>query len=185
MSAGDIVRFIRTWGTTGAIAPSGRALARRMVAHVDPLSTEPVLELGPGTGVVTKALIERGVAPERIIAVEFNPEFCALLSQRCPGIRIVQGDAYDLERTLAGVHSGPFAAAVSSLPLLLRPPEDRIALIRDVLRRLVHGGALAQFSYSPKPPVPPSPADFRLDGSGLIMMNMPPARVWTYRPLAG
>lgn len=183
MSAGDIVRFIRTWGTTGAIAPSGRALARRMVADVDPAASEPVLELGPGTGVVTRALIERGVAPARIIAVEFNLAFCRVLAERCPGVRIVNGDAYDLERSLAGVYGGPFAAAVSSLPLLLRPAEQRLALVRDVLARLAHGGTLAQFSYSPKPPVPPSPRNYRLDGSGWIVMNMPPARVWTYRPL--
>ena len=63
MSVGDIVRFIRTWSTTGAIAPSGRALARRMVAHVDPAASEPVLELGPGTGVVTRALMEEHYDP--------------------------------------------------------------------------------------------------------------------------
>lgn len=181
MSAGDVIRFIRTWSTTGAIAPSGRALARRMVAHVDPAGDEPVLELGPGTGVVTRALLARGVAPERIIAVEYNPEFCAIMAERHPKVRVVRGDAYSLGETLAGVHDGRFAAAVSSLPLLLRPPPERRRLVLDVLARLAPGGALAQFSYSPKPPVPPSPADYRLDGSGWIVMNMPPARVWTYR----
>ena len=183
MSAGDIVRFIRTWGTTGAIAPSGRALARRMVAHVDPASVEPVLELGPGTGVVTQALIEHGVSPGRIIAVEYNPDFCAIMAERHPGVRVVNGDAYDLGHALAGIDPGRFSAAVSSLPLLLRQPPERRALIIEVLSRLERDGALAQFSYSPKPPVPPSPASYRLDGSGWILMNLPPARVWTYRPL--
>ncbi len=183
MSARDVVRFIRTWSTTGAIAPSGRALARRMVAHIDPAGSAPILELGPGTGVVTRAIIERGVAPERIVAVEYNPDFCAIMAERYPRIRVVGGDAYDLERALAGAHDGRFAAAVSSLPLLLRQPPERRGLILAVLARLYPGGALAQFSYSPKPPVPPSPADYRLDGSGWIVMNMPPARVWTYRPV--
>jgi phosphatidylethanolamine/phosphatidyl-N-methylethanolamine N-methyltransferase len=181
MSAGDVVRFIRTWSTTGAIAPSGRALARRMVAHIDPAGAGPILELGPGTGVVTRAMIERGIAPERIVAVEYNPDFCAIMARRHPKVRVVEGDAYDLTATLAGVHDGPFAAAVSSLPLLLRQPPDRRGLILAVLSRLAPGGALAQFSYSPKPPVPPSPTDYRLDGSGWIVINMPPARVWTYR----
>lgn len=185
MSAGDIVRFVRTWGTTGAIAPSGRALARRMTAHVAATGNDPVLELGPGTGVVTRALLERGVAPERIVAVEFNPEFCTILGERYPGIRIVRGDAYDLGSTLSSIEERPFAAAVSSLPLLLRPPADRRALILDVLARLAPGGALAQFSYSPKPPVPASPDEYSLSGSGWIVMNLPPARVWTYRPLGG
>jgi len=182
MSVGDIVRFVRTWSTTGAIAPSGRALARRMTDHVDPSASDPVLELGPGTGVVTRALIELGVAPERIVAVEFNPEFCTILERRYPQIRVIQGDAYDLATTLGGFHEGSFTAAVSSLPLLLRPPPDRRGLVLDVLSRLATGGALTQFSYSPKPPVPPSPVEYSLDGSGWIVMNMPPARVWTYRP---
>jgi phospholipid N-methyltransferase len=114
MSVGDVVRFIRTWSTTGAIAPSGRALARRMVAHIDAASDDPILELGPGTGVVTRALLERGVAAERIVAVEFNEAFCDILANRYPGVRIARGDAYDLGKTLADIHEGPFASAVSS-----------------------------------------------------------------------
>jgi phosphatidylethanolamine/phosphatidyl-N-methylethanolamine N-methyltransferase len=106
-----------------------------------------------------------------------------LLGERCPGIRIVRGDAYNLGATLASVHPGRFSAAVSSLPLLLRQPPERHSLVIEVLRRLAPGGALAQFSYSPKPPVPASPGDYSLDGSGWILLNLPPARVWTYRPI--
>ncbi|MCW5714511.1 MAG: methyltransferase domain-containing protein [Bauldia sp.] len=183
MSLSDIAKYIRTWGTTGAIAPSGKALARRMVRHVDPAGSGMILELGPGTGVVTRALLEKGVAPARIIAVEFNPDFCRIVGERYPGVRVVQGDAYSLDQTLHGIHDGGFAAAVSSLPLLLREPADRINLVKSVLARLPRTSALAQFSYSPKPPVPASPLDWRLEGSGWILMNMPPARVWTYRPV--
>ena len=182
MSARDIVRFVRTWSTTGAIAPSGRALARRMTDHVNAAVDEPVLELGPGTGVVTRAMIERGIAPERIVAVEFNPDFCEILERRYPRIRVIHGDAYDLANALDGYGGGTFTAAVSSLPLLLRPPTERRDLVLNVLSRLAPGGALAQFSYSPKPPVPPSPDKYTLAGSGWIVLNMPPARVWTYRP---
>src|SRR5690606_3746390 len=92
---GEIASFLRTRRTTGAIAPSGRALARRMASHVDPRSPHPVLELGPGTGVVTRALIEHGVAPDKIIAIEFNPDFCRTLRLRYPHTEIVEGDAYD------------------------------------------------------------------------------------------
>lgn len=180
----DILSFLRSWGTTGAVAPSGRALARRMASLVDPRGSLPVLELGPGTGVVTEALIERGIAPERIVAIEFNPDFCQILKQRFPEVRVVRGDAYDLSKTLAGVHGGQFAAVVSSLPLLLRPPPERRELVLSALRRLAPGGSLIQFSYSPKPPVPASPADYSLAGSPFVLLNLPPARVWNYRPLA-
>ncbi len=184
MSLGDIGRFIRTWGTTGAIAPSGKALARRMASAVDPGSPYPVLELGPGTGVVTRALIERGVPPEKIIAVEYNPEFCGILEQRFPGVQVIHGDAYDLAATLRGVHDGRFSGVVSSLPLLLREPPVRRALILDSLARLAPEGAYTQFSYSPRPPVPPSPSEYRLEGTGFVLFNLPPARVWFYRPFA-
>jgi len=180
---GEIASFLRTRRTTGAIAPSGRALARKMASHVDPRSPHPVLELGPGTGVVTRALIEHGVAPERIIAIEFNPDFCRTLRFRYPHSSIIEGDAYDLEATLDGHHAGPFSAVVSSLPLLLRPPEERRALIRDALRRLAPGGVYVQFSYAPRPPVPASPREYRLAAGGFVFNNLPPARVWTYRPL--
>lgn len=179
----EIAHFLRTRRTTGAVAPSGKALARKMASHVDPRSPHPVLELGPGTGVVTKALIERGVPPEKIIAIEFNPDFCRTLRQRYPHTEIIEGDAYDLKSTLAGTHAGPFSAVVSSLPLLLRQPEQRRALVRDALTRLAPGGAYVQFSYAPKPPVPASPRDYRLNAAGFVFNNLPPARVWTYRPL--
>lgn len=182
--AGDIAAFIRSWGTTGAVSPSGRALARRMAAGVDPSGELPVLELGPGTGVVTAALIARGIAAARIVAIEYNPDFAARVRARCPGVAVVVGDAYDLAATLGASHPGPFAAVVSSLPLLLRPAEERKALVLDALSRLAPGGAYVQFSYSPKPPVPESPAEYDLSGSGFVLINLPPARVWTYRPPA-
>ena len=90
---------------------------------------------------MTAALIERGVAPERIVAVEFNPEFCALLVERFRGLNVVQGDAYDLATALPPGLTGPYAAAVSSLPLLTRPAEARLAFIEAVLDRVLPGGA--------------------------------------------
>ena len=87
-----------------------------------------MLELGPGTGVVTEALIERGVAPERIIAIEYNPGFLPpARASAFPASRVVEGDAYDLDTHAAGRIAGPFSAVVSSLPLLTRPLEDRAA----------------------------------------------------------
>jgi phosphatidylethanolamine/phosphatidyl-N-methylethanolamine N-methyltransferase len=181
MSAGDVVRFIRTWSTTGAIAPSGRALARRMVAEVDPLSTLPVLELGPGTGVVTRALIERGVPPARIIALEYNPGFAALIRARMPGVRVMVGDAYHLDASLPEGSRGPFSAVVSSLPLLTRPEEERVTLLEDALGRMAPGGCFIQFSYSLFPPVKPIAGRFTVEKSKWVVMNLPPARVWLYR----
>jgi glycolate oxidase len=112
----DEARFFRNWlenpKITGAVSPSGRFLARMMARYVDPSISGPIIELGPGTGPVTQALLAKGIAPERLILVEFDTKFCELLARRFPRCRIVQGDAYDLAGTLAGVLDEPAAAVV-------------------------------------------------------------------------
>lgn len=169
--------------TTGAISPSGPALTRAMASHVDPNDTLPVIELGPGTGVVTKALIERGVNPRRIIAIEYSPEFCRLIRERFPGVTVVQGDAYDLDGTL-GARADRISAVVSSLPLVARPLADRIRLIEAGLARMRPGTPFIQFSYLLKGPVEGVPGRFTAEASRWIWMNLPPARVWLYRHAA-
>jgi phosphatidylethanolamine/phosphatidyl-N-methylethanolamine N-methyltransferase len=181
----DHLRFFRTWlqkpRLTGAVAPSGKALARAMAEQVPAEGDLPVLELGPGTGAVTAALIERGIAPERIVAVEFNPDFCALIKARYPRVTVIHGDAYNLDRTLPASGRGPFAAAVSSLPLLNREPAERIELISAALRRLQFGGGYVQFSYGIGPPVAAEPGQFSVTRTAVVLANLPPARVWLYR----
>lgn len=183
----DQIRFLKSLAErprmTGAIAPSGPALAKKMASHVDPNGTLPVIELGPGTGVVTKALIERGVAPSRIIAIEYSPEFCAMIRERFPGVTVIQGDAYDLDRTL-GNRAPRIANVVSSLPLVARPLEERVRLVERGLARTEGGAPFIQFSYIRKGPIFPVPATFTAEASGWIWMNAPPARVWLYRPPA-
>ena len=183
----DRFTFLKSFGDgpriTGAIAPSGVALSRLMASYVDSNEDEPVLELGPGTGVVTKALIERGVAPEKIVAIEFNSEFCELLRDRFTGVSIIRGDAYDLAATLPADNSGPFSAVISSLPLLMRPLEVRQALIEEALERMAPGAPFVQFSYSLFPPVKPIAGRFTVERSNWIIRNLPPARVWIYRSI--
>lgn len=181
----DEVRFIRSWLekplATGAVTPSGRFLARTMANYVDPRSLGPVVELGPGTGPVTEALIERGVAPERLVVVEFNPTFCQMLRVRFPGITVVQGDAYDLRRILGPVLRQPAAAIVSGLPLFTKPLRMRLRLFRDALRLLGPRAPFVQFTYAVVPPIPKSVAGVHVEASERIWMNLPPARVWVYR----
>src|SRR5271169_3892803 len=98
----DEMQFIRSWIekpiSTGAVMPSGKALARAMARYVDPNSKGPVIELGPGTGPVTEALVAHGIDPARLVLVEFDPTFCRLLRERYPAATVVQGDAYSLKR---------------------------------------------------------------------------------------
>lgn len=185
MALGDQFRFLKSlWdrpAMTGAVAPSGKALARKMAAHVDPNGTLPIIELGPGTGVVTRALLDRGVKASRIIAIEYSPEFCRLLRERFPGVTVIEGDAFDLDGTLPNGRADRVAAVVSSLPLPARSVEERQALIMNGLARIPGGGPFIQFSYLRHGPVPVLTGGFVADVSSWTWMNIPPARVWRYR----
>ncbi len=161
--------------------PSGRPLARTMAHYVDPDSTGPVVELGPGTGAITSALIERGVEQKRLVLVEYNPSFCALLRDRYPQAKVVQGDAYTLRESLRSVLAAPATAVVSGLPLVTKPMLTRLKLIRDAFVALAPGAPFVQFTYSVVPPIPKSLPGVSTEASERIWMNLPPARVWVYR----
>lgn len=183
----DEARFIKSWFDNpllmGAVMPSGPALAQMMARAIDPAGTGPIVELGPGTGAITQALLDRGVDAERLILVEFDENFCALLAQRFPGVCVVRGDAYDLEATLGDRLDAPAAAIVSSLPLLTKPERVRLALLADAFDLMAPDGVFVQFTYSLNSPIPrkAQPLAFEAEVSPRIWLNLPPARVWIYR----
>jgi len=161
--------------------PSGRLLARTMAQYVDVDSDAPVIELGPGTGAITNALIERGVDQKRLVLVEYNPGFCALLRDRYPHAKVIQGDAYRLRDSLRQVLAAPASAVVSGLPLVTKPMQTRLRLIRDAFLALAPGAPFVQFTYSVVPPIPKSLPGVSTEASERVWMNLPPARVWVYR----
>src|SRR6201992_533615 len=181
----DEVRFLRSWIEKplhmGAVMPSGRLLARTMGQYVDAESSGPVVELGPGTGAITNALIEHGVDQKRLVLVEYNPGFCALLRDRYPKAKGVQGDAYALRDSLWEILSAPASAMVSGLPLVTKPMLTRLKLIREAFLTLAPGAPFVQFTYSVVPPIPKSLPGVATEASERLWMNLPPARVWVYR----
>ncbi len=188
----DEARFLRSWldnpTVAGAVSPSGRYLARKMARCVDPHLHGPIVELGPGTGAITDALLRRGIAPARLHLVEFDRSFCRLLARRFPGVHILQGDAYSLGERLRDVLDAPAAAIVSSLPLLMKPERQRCALLAEAFEHLAPGAPFIQFTYGPVSPIPrdkyAGPA-FTAEVSRPIWLNLPPARVWVYRRASG
>jgi phosphatidylethanolamine/phosphatidyl-N-methylethanolamine N-methyltransferase len=181
----DEVHFIRSWLekplATGAVAPSGRVLARTMARYVDPQTAGPVIELGPGTGPVTEALVAQGVDPARLVLVEFNPTFCRLLRSRYPAATVVQGDAYGLRRLLESLVRQPAAAVVSGLPLFTKPLKTRLRLMFDAFALMAPSAPFVQFTYAMVPPIPKALSGVDAEASERIWMNLPPARVWVYR----
>jgi len=181
----DEVRFLHSWIRnplkTGAVSPSSPALAKMMASYLDPRIEGPVIELGPGTGPVTKALLARGFAPERLFLIEYNHEFCALLRQRYPGVTVIQGDAYAMRKTLAGRLPGPAVGTISSLPLFTMPAPERHRMVNEAFDLSHPGSPFVQFTYAVVTPVPLVPGKIEGKVSPRVWMNIPPARVWVYR----
>jgi phosphatidylethanolamine/phosphatidyl-N-methylethanolamine N-methyltransferase len=179
------VRFLRNWVENprqiGAVTSSSPALAKLMARYVDPDGPGSVIELGPGTGVVTKALLDRGVPPDRLVTIEYEPEFCAILRDRFPGTVVVHGDAYTLNDTVGDVVRLPVTAVVSSLPLILKPLPVRLRLLDEAFEMMKPGSPFIQFSYALVPPIPHGAGRYEIERTNWVVMNLPPARVWIYR----
>lgn len=185
----DEIRFFKGWmdgpKTVGAITPTSPVTARRMASVIDVSSGLPVLELGPGTGAVTKAILDRGVRPENLVSIEYSPDFFAGLVAAYPGVRFLQGDAFDLDNVLADDGGTRFDSIISAIPLLSFPMPERIALVDRMLDRLPAGRPFVQISYSAVSPVSPRQSRFDIKPLDWVMRNIPPARLWIYsRPAA-
>ena len=181
----DEFRFFRNWMekplSMGAVTPSGKALARTMAEYVDPHSDGPIIELGPGTGPVTEALVARGIDPARLVLVEFDPTFCRLLRKRYPQATVVQGDAYRLRTLLTSILRQPAAAVVSGLPLFTKPLKMRLRLLQEAFGLMAGGAPFVQFTYAAYSPIPRRLERVKSEASERIWTNIPPARVWVYR----
>lgn len=168
--------LLRDPGGVSAPTPSSPALAKAIAAKVDPLKPGLVVELGAGSGAVTEALLARGIAPERLIAIEYNEYFARLLAQRFSGVHVVQGDAFQFEKYIPV--GEPIAAIVSGVPLLNFPPRHRRALIERALVLQGVSGRFIQVSYGWKPPIV-SVFGVTPD-KDIVWRNFPPAHIWTF-----
>jgi phosphatidylethanolamine/phosphatidyl-N-methylethanolamine N-methyltransferase len=181
----DELRFLRGWihgpKNVGSIVPTSSVMARRMASVIDTTSGLPVLEVGPGTGVITRAILDRGVPPQDVYALEYSSDFVRHLRQRFPGVNVVQGDAFALEAALGPQAPVLFDCVVSSLPLLNFRIPQRIAYLEALLSRIPSGRPVIQFSYGPKSPIPPGLGDYTVTPFDFVFRNVPPARLWTYR----
>lgn len=162
-----------------AVAPSGRALARLITSEISS-ETGPVIELGPGSGAFTRALIASGVRQEDLALVEFGSEFATSLQHRYPRARTLWMDASRLH-TVDLFGGKPAGAVVSGLPVLSMPPRKVIAILSGAFRKMRPGGGFYQFTYGPRCPVP----NVVLDHLGLVadriggtLANLPPAAVY-------
>lgn len=179
----DDFAFFRAWLKAplrvAAVVPSGRALAAAITAETGP-HTAPVIELGPGTGAFTRALLARGVPESRLALGEAAPEFATLLQDRFPAAQILCMSATRLATAdpFGGEQAG---AVISGLPVLSMPPRAVIAILDGAFHHLRPDGAFYQFTYGPRCPIPRAILDrlgLKAVRIGRAVANVPPAAVY-------
>lgn len=178
--------FLRRWAANplemGSIVPSSPALGRRVAPAARRIAAGgPVVELGAGTGAITRALLEGGIAPARLTVVEIVPEMAAVLATTYPGVRVIRGDAWALPALLGAELTGRVGAVVCGIPLVLLPKPRQRALV-EAIEAVAPGRGFLHYTYCAT-----SPLDRRalgLAGSRLAWtpLNLPPASVWHYLP---
>jgi phosphatidylethanolamine/phosphatidyl-N-methylethanolamine N-methyltransferase len=169
----------------GALAPSSRFLARAMARQVDIRQARLVIELGGGTGSITRALLAAGLAPERLVVVEREERLYRRLVEQFPGLRVLRGDAAQLVALLRPLGVTSASTIVSSLPLLSMPKRLRHRIVEQSFALLGARGSLVQFTYGIASPLPAR--DFAVTGrvAARVWRNLPPAFVWRFERTAG
>lgn len=182
------LKFLKGWvkqpKSVGSIKPTSKQAADLMASFIPSESDLPILELGPGTGPITKAILETGISPSRLVSVEYNDEFFCYLKKTFSDVQFVQGDAFNLDGTLHQFKGQKFSAILSGLPLLNFPLEKRKSFIRNGMNWLAPGAPFVQLCYGPKAPVKLDPARYTLRHSKWVLSNVPPARFWIYEELS-
>jgi len=188
-TGGEIAFFLRRWLANplrvGAIAPSAPALALRMAREVRLRADDVVVELGPGTGAVTRALIHAGVPEDRLILIERDPKMCAFLRSRFPTAQLIQGDAGCLEEVLPVRWHGRVCTVVSSLPLVSLPRGLRDDIVNGAFRVMSSRGRFVQYTYGLFSPLPRKHLGLVGRKVAFAGINLPPASVWRYQRSLG
>lgn len=183
--ATEYLDFLAAWvkkpRQTASVVPSSRYLARLMVAQIDPQDGR-VLELGGGTGVFTRAILETGLPPEKLEVVEINPAFARGLRRHFPHVSVLETPAQIVSTATAGA-AGEYQTVVSGLPLLAMDRHMHADILSESFRMLRPGGSFVQFTYSMRPPVSRDildALDLDVVRAGQTVRNFPPATVFRF-----
>jgi phospholipid N-methyltransferase len=161
-----------------SVIPSSRSLAHLITTEINHGSGR-VVELGPGTGAFTRALLERGVRECDLILIEQEAVFADMVARRFPKATTLAKDAANLR--LLDLGRERIGAVVSGLPLLSMPQRKVIAILSGSFRHIGRGGSFYQFTYGPRCPVPRSILDrlgLKATLVGCTVQNLPPASVY-------
>jgi phosphatidylethanolamine/phosphatidyl-N-methylethanolamine N-methyltransferase len=177
--------FFRRWMANplqmGSVIPSSPALCRRLVAQVRRAPDEAVLELGAGTGVVSRALLDSGVPPERLYVVEIEPTMARHLRQVLPGVNVIEGDARALSELIPAELHGRVGSVICGIPMVLLSLADQQKLVSEI-EKVAPGRGFLHFSYCVTSPLSESKLRLAAFRAAWTPLNFPPASVWRYAP---
>lgn len=184
-AAGGAGLFFRRWLANplqmGSIVPSSPALGRRIAGLVERKPDEVVVELGAGTGAVSRALLAGGVPPGRLVVVEIVPEMARRLAHDLPGVTVIEGDAFALAEALPAALHGRVGTAICGIPLVLLPAARQRAFVGAV-EAVAPGRGFLLYSYCVTSPLPWKALGLSARREAWTPLNVPPASIWRYRP---
>lgn len=175
--------FFRRWLANplqmGSVVPSSPALCRRVAALAARGPGEAVLELGAGTGAVSRALLNAGVPPERLIVLEIVPDMADHLRRALPGVEVLCGNAFDLARVLPDRWHGRIGTAICGIPLVLLPIGEQRRFV-EAVDTVAPGRGFLLYTYCITSPVPHRKLGLAARREAWTPWNLPPASVWRY-----
>jgi phosphatidylethanolamine/phosphatidyl-N-methylethanolamine N-methyltransferase len=182
---GGFALFLRRWAANplqmGSVVPSSPALGRRIAKLIERSADEVVVELGAGTGAITRALLAGGVPAERLVVVEIVPDMAQHLARAFPGVTVVQGDAFALPEALPAALHGRIGTAICGIPLVLLPLEQQRRFVAAV-EAVAPGRGFLLYTYCITSPLPWRALGLSARREAWTPLNVPPASVWRYRP---
>lgn len=185
VQGGGFSLFLRRWARNplqmGSVVPSSPALCRRIARLARWGPGESVVELGAGTGVVSRALLRSGLPPERLVVVEVVPEMAEHLRRTLPGVGVLCGDAFELPRLLPAALHGRIGTVICGIPLVLLPLERQRRFVSAV-DAVAPGNGFLLYTYCVTSPLPWRRLDLSAKREAWTPLNIPPASVWRYVP---
>jgi phosphatidylethanolamine/phosphatidyl-N-methylethanolamine N-methyltransferase len=178
--------FFRRWMANplqmGSIVPSSPALCRRVAKHAHVAEGEAIIELGAGTGVISNALLQHGLPPERLFVVEIVRDMADhLRAELPPGANVIEGDARRLPALIPAEWHGKIGTVVVGIPLVLLPVAEQRRFI-DAIEAVAPGRGFILYSYCVTSPLPWKKHGLVAKREAWTPLNFPPASVWRYTP---
>ena len=181
--------FFRQWlrnpRSVASVTPSSPELGAAMMAEL-PVGARRVIELGGGTGALTRSILDHGIAGDNLLVLELNPELHRHLCEQFPQVHVAQGDAGRLRAQAARVGyllHGPADAVISGLGLLSMERTTQRDILASAFECLREGGRFIQFTYGPRAPVSErvvAALGLKVRKGEFVLRNVPPATVYVY-----